>query len=552
MRIGSKEGRGTLYDIDGNFLKRENERILVKVEDFSPKLKTTWGFFGGDNILETTKGTGFLTNQRFVYIAEDESVSSVSQIAGTRKVGAKVRMPKNMQLRSFQADNIEAKDFFEIPIKEILACEIKGGMSEGTYHINAYILSKGEQFHMFFGATDEDPLYQRFKNKQVDKVDTLVQNIKEYFKNTEWIFVTKEEIEEHRRYMEILEQRKKEMEAEQRLKELEGILGSLQEGLSYLSEQGFDTTKIDEVLAGAIESTKAGDLEQAEQLHKEVTDQIGLIKESVENAKKDLARIPEKLEALKAQGHDILPLMETYQSAGAAMQSNDFFTLVESVAKSRTQIEVLFPDAFKEVAPPQTVAKKIVKKMPVGKKLPVRAPAGAPPPQPQAGSPVSGQALPPVPSTPPAPPPQAPPPAAPTSPPPPPPPPQESAPPPPPQEPTPPPPPPLEPLQESTPPPPPLEPPQEITLPPPPPLDTPPASPPEEITPPPPPPPDTPPASPPEESPPPPSPPTDTPPASPPEESAPPPPSPPDTPPESPPQEEKDSKKKNIDDLFSI
>ena len=106
-----------------------------------------------------------------------------------------------MQMKSVTGlQNIDAKqgirDFFEIPLKELLACEIKSGLVSGGSQIHAYILSKGEQCHLTFVVPENSELLKRFAQNTVENVDELTNNLKQYFENTDWIYLKEEPEEE--------------------------------------------------------------------------------------------------------------------------------------------------------------------------------------------------------------------------------------------------------------------------------------------------------------------------------------------------------------------
>ena len=80
-----------------------------------------------------------------------------------------------------------ARDYFELLVKELLACEVKGGLVSSGEQINAYIMASGKQYHLTFLAKEESKLLERFKNNTVESVDELVANLKKYYENTDWI-----------------------------------------------------------------------------------------------------------------------------------------------------------------------------------------------------------------------------------------------------------------------------------------------------------------------------------------------------------------------------
>ncbi len=52
MQIGDKDGLNTIYEEDGTLILKEGEEILVQEEQLVPQLKTTWGYFGGEDTIE--------------------------------------------------------------------------------------------------------------------------------------------------------------------------------------------------------------------------------------------------------------------------------------------------------------------------------------------------------------------------------------------------------------------------------------------------------------------------------------------------------------------
>ena len=76
MKIGDEDGSGVIYDENGTLILHEGERILVRESGIVPDLKTTWGIFGGDSLIEKNPGTGYLTDERFVFIAHQEDTMS--------------------------------------------------------------------------------------------------------------------------------------------------------------------------------------------------------------------------------------------------------------------------------------------------------------------------------------------------------------------------------------------------------------------------------------------------------------------------------------------
>lgn len=194
MLIGDKDGLKIVYTPEGEPILKDGEEILVHEEDFIPHIKTTWGYFGGEPMNEPSKGDIYLTNQRLIYIMK--LGQSIQRIGGSSRT---IIAPQSyaMQMKSVaQLQNIDemkgVRDFFEIPIKEILGCEIKPGVVSGGSQINVYILSKGEQCHLSFVIPEESGLCKRFQQKQVAGVDELTNNLKQYFEKTDWIYLKEE------------------------------------------------------------------------------------------------------------------------------------------------------------------------------------------------------------------------------------------------------------------------------------------------------------------------------------------------------------------------
>ncbi len=191
MHTGDKDGVNKIYKEDGELILNDGEEILVHEKELIPQIKSTWGMFGGEDVIEPTKGDMYLTNHRFVWIKNLESV--IQRISAT---SATAVAPQSYAMRMGSGgnlQNIDAKkgirDYFEIPIKEILACEIKGGLVSGGSQINAYLLSKGEQYHLTFVVPDDSGLLKRFSQNTVENVDELTNNLKSYFENTDWIYL---------------------------------------------------------------------------------------------------------------------------------------------------------------------------------------------------------------------------------------------------------------------------------------------------------------------------------------------------------------------------
>jgi hypothetical protein len=194
MHVGEKDGLGEVYKGDGSLILNEDEKILTIDENFMPTLRTTWGYFGGTDLMEPAKGTAYLTNQRFVFIVMFEAIMKIKPGEGTA-TGPQSYAMKLDSVTDMQKLNAGSgvREYFEIPIKEIIACEIKEGVVSSGLHINAYLLSKGEQFHLSFVTPPGSELHRRFKQNQVQNVDQLTKNLKDHFENTKWIYLEEDE-----------------------------------------------------------------------------------------------------------------------------------------------------------------------------------------------------------------------------------------------------------------------------------------------------------------------------------------------------------------------
>jgi len=194
MQSGDVDGLNKVYSENGEIILNDGEEVLVQEKDLVPAIKSTWGMFGGEDLIEPSKGDVFLTNQRLIWI---KNIESVIQRIGTTSATTVAPESYAMRMRSSNLQNIDAKkgvrDYFEIPIKEILACEIKGELVSGGSQINAYLLSKGEQLHLTFVVAEDSGLLKRFQQNTVDNVDELTNNLKSYFENTDWIYLKEEE-----------------------------------------------------------------------------------------------------------------------------------------------------------------------------------------------------------------------------------------------------------------------------------------------------------------------------------------------------------------------
>ena len=190
MEFGEVDGLEKIYTQEGKPILNEGEEILVHEEEFIPQLKTTWSYFGGENLLNPGIGEGYLTNQRLIYITKlERSIQRIGQTSGTAVTPQTYAMKMDTVTKLEAIQSVKgARDYFDIPIKEIIACEIKTGMFSGGTQVIAFILSKGEQVKLLFVLPETSELLKRFKQNQVENVDELTNNLKKYYENNDWVY----------------------------------------------------------------------------------------------------------------------------------------------------------------------------------------------------------------------------------------------------------------------------------------------------------------------------------------------------------------------------
>jgi hypothetical protein len=199
MHVGDRDGLDHVYNAEGELILKPEEVILVKEEDIVPSLKSSWGYFGGDEILEPSRGTIYLTNMRMVFIAQPSGIQKlVTTEHGIRP--EVVRICDITDIKGVDSRKMNVKDYFVVPIREILGCEIRSDLVATGEHINVYILSEGTQYHITFVAPKNSSLLLRLKRKRVDNVNELIKNIKYYAENTGWVTQPEEEIIESTEY----------------------------------------------------------------------------------------------------------------------------------------------------------------------------------------------------------------------------------------------------------------------------------------------------------------------------------------------------------------
>ena len=185
MRVGDKDGMDDIYDENGELVLKEDEQLLVKEENVMPSFKTTWRKFGGEDVIDPMNGVVYLTNRRLVFIATPENISRIG--------GGATDAPRTFGM---QIDKVGVKgtgtkaacDYFELLVKELIACEIAEGVVSAGQQIAVYVMAGGEQYKLAFLAQDESDLLKRFKKNTVENVDELTQNLKKYFENTDWVY----------------------------------------------------------------------------------------------------------------------------------------------------------------------------------------------------------------------------------------------------------------------------------------------------------------------------------------------------------------------------
>jgi hypothetical protein len=189
MRHGDKDGYSEIYDDNGELILHPNERKLVIEENVVPTLKSTWRYYGGDYLLEPSKGTMVLTNERMVFINIPERMFAIGGGEEARAMSAS--MEKSFELGDLSSGSVQ-REYFEIPNIEVMASERKEGAVSVGVMVNVYILSSGNQFHLSMVLTEDSDLLKRLMNKRVDNLDELVNNLKDYFRKTEWMFTEQE------------------------------------------------------------------------------------------------------------------------------------------------------------------------------------------------------------------------------------------------------------------------------------------------------------------------------------------------------------------------
>ena len=188
MRYGDEDGYNSIYDVLGEPILHGNESVLVSEKTVIPTLKTTWRLYGGENLIEPSKGSIYLTNERMIFINSPERMMA---IGGDHSRAMSSDMGSSFSLGDMGSD-ATVREYFEIPNIEIMASEKKEEAVSVGDMVNVYILSSGNQFHLSFVLDGESDLLKRLMNKRVSSSDELVKNLKEFFKNTDWMYLPME------------------------------------------------------------------------------------------------------------------------------------------------------------------------------------------------------------------------------------------------------------------------------------------------------------------------------------------------------------------------
>jgi len=188
MKYGDKDGFREVYDDNGELILHPNEKVLVSEENVVPTFKSTWRYYGGDYLLEPSKGMIYLTNERLVFINIPERMFAIGG-EEARAVGSDVE--KSFELGDLTPGST-SREYFDIPNIEVMASEKKEGAVSVGEMVNVYVLSSGNQFHLSMVLPSDSDLLKRLMKKRVENLDQLVNNLKDYFQNDDWMFTEQE------------------------------------------------------------------------------------------------------------------------------------------------------------------------------------------------------------------------------------------------------------------------------------------------------------------------------------------------------------------------
>ncbi len=186
MRFGDKDGFKEIYDEKGELILQPNEKILVVEENVVPSFKSTWRYYGGEYLLEPSKGNIYLTNERLVFINIPERMFAIGNNDEARAMNAP--MESSFELGDM-SPGAAVREYFEIPNIEIMGSEKKEGAVSVGVMVNVFILSSGNQYHLSTVLTSDSDLLMRLMNKKVDNLDQLVNNLKDFFRKTDWMYM---------------------------------------------------------------------------------------------------------------------------------------------------------------------------------------------------------------------------------------------------------------------------------------------------------------------------------------------------------------------------
>ncbi len=186
MRYGDKDGFREIYDEKGELILHPGEKTLVTEENVVPSFKSTWRYYGGDYLLEPSKGNLYLTNERLIFINIPERMFAIGNNDEARAMGAP--MESSFELGDM-SPGAAIREYFEIPNIEIMGSEKKEGAVSVGVMVNVFILSSGNQYHLSTVLTSDSDLLMRLMNKRVDNLDQLVNNLKDFFRKTDWMYM---------------------------------------------------------------------------------------------------------------------------------------------------------------------------------------------------------------------------------------------------------------------------------------------------------------------------------------------------------------------------
>ncbi|MGA1865861.1 MAG: hypothetical protein ACMUFK_00170 [Thermoplasmatota archaeon] len=188
MKYGDKDGYNEIYDDNGELVLHPNEKTLVVEENVVPTFKSTWRYYGGDYLLEPSKGTIYLTNERIIFINIPERMFAIGEDEAR---AVRTDLDRNLEFGDLSS-GAATREYFEVPNIEMMASEKKEGAVSVGEMVNLYILSSGNQYHISMVLPSDSDLLKRLMNKRVGNLDQLVNNLKDYFQKDDWMFTEAE------------------------------------------------------------------------------------------------------------------------------------------------------------------------------------------------------------------------------------------------------------------------------------------------------------------------------------------------------------------------